>query len=290
MKLRKVIIRIGATHTFRALFVADSHIAIASKTADAECRQFESRRAGYFPMACRHLQEAVDYARRERCLLIHGGDLIDFPNKENLSYADCVNRCADVIFCPGNHEFSAWSGERVIDYVPNRRASEQLRMLGVVINDVDSRIINGVQFVTLNNSLYQVSEAQHAQVQQLLQLGLPAILICHIPFFTPRLCESNLSITRREDAFLVGLPLEISSRLRFDPTLPPAEQWRNSAVLQRAQPSTLRFVSWLRQQPQLKAIFSGHCHHFFAEPFSSTAIQYVTGPGFLGEALEIEFR
>ena len=122
-----------------------------------------------------------------------------------------------------------------------------------------------------------------------MEMGLPVVLVCHVPFFTPKLCESNLQLTRREDAFLTGLPLDISSQLRYDPALPPSEEWRNSAIQQKASAMTLKFTEWLRQQKPLKAILTGHCHHFFAEPFSSTAVQYVVGPQFYGEALEITF-
>ena len=45
-----------------------------------------------------------------------------------------------------------------------------------------------------------------------------------------------------------------------------------------------------QQQPLLKAILCGHCHHFYEERFSPTAIQYVVGAGYNGDAYEIEFR
>ena len=88
---------------------------------------------------------------------------------------------------------------------------------------------------------------------------------------------------------MTGAPLEITQTFQTDPSLPEEEQWRNRSVQQRADEPTLAFIAWLKQQPLLKAILAGHCHSFYAERFSPTAIQYTVGAGYEGAAYEIAF-
>ena len=48
-------------------------------------------------------------------------------------------------------------------------------------------------------------------------------------------------------------------------------------------------IAWLKEQPLLKAILCGHCHSFYEERFSPTAMQYTVEAGYKGGAYEIEF-
>lgn len=50
-----------------------------------------------------------------------------------------------------------------------------------------------------------------------------------------------------------------------------------------------KFIAWLKEQPLLKAILCGHMHRFFEERFSPTAMQYVVGANYLGDAQVIHF-
>ena len=88
---------------------------------------------------------------------------------------------------------------------------------------------------------------------------------------------------------MTGAPLEITQTYQTNPSLGPDEQWRNRSVQQRTDEPTAEFIAWLKQQPLLKAILCGHCHHFYEEQFSPTAVQYVVGAGYNGDAYEIEF-
>ena len=89
---------------------------------------------------------------------------------------------------------------------------------------------------------------------------------------------------------MTGAPLEITETYVDIPGLKPGLEWKNRRIQQRADEPTLRFVSWLKKQPELKAILCGHTHGFYQERFSPTAIQYTVGAGFKGSAYEIEFR
>ena len=52
---------------------------------------------------------------------------------------------------------------------------------------------------------------------------------------------------------------------------------------------TLELMAFLKEQRTLKAILCGHMHSAFSDRFSETAMQYVVGGNFKGEACEILF-
>ena len=48
-------------------------------------------------------------------------------------------------------------------------------------------------------------------------------------------------------------------------------------------------MAFLKRQKTLKAILCGHMHSAFQDRFSDSAVQYVAGGNFKGEAYEIAF-
>lgn len=119
--------------------------------------------------------------------------------------------------------------------------------------------------------------------------GLPIVMLCHVPIYTPEHCKAQLALNGGKCAYMTGAPLEITETFQCDPSLPEEEQWRNRSVQQRADKPTLEFIAWLKKQPLLKAILCGHMHTFYQEQFSPTAIQYTVAAGYNGGAYEIEF-
>ena len=118
---------------------------------------------------------------------------------------------------------------------------------------------------------------------------MPVVLMCHVPLYTPKHCQTILKGNGGVAGYMTGAPLSITQTYQQDPSRPASEQWRNRSVQQRAERSTLDFIAWLKEQPQLKAILCGHCHDFFEERFSPTAMQYTVEAGYKGGAYEIEF-
>jgi hypothetical protein len=154
---------------------------------------------------------------------------------------------------------------------------------------VASRVINGVNFVAIDDGYYNVTAEQHEAVKHEMEKGLPVVLMCHVPLYTPNHCQTILKGNGGLAGYMTGAPLSITETYQQDPSRPASEQWRNRTVQQRAEQSTLDFIAWLKEQPQLKAILCGHCHDFFEERFSPTAMQYTVEAGYKGGAYEIEF-
>ena len=91
-------------------------------------------------------------------------------------------------------------------------------------------------------------------------------------------------------AYLVGVPEELTETYEPGVTYPSGEEWRYRKVQQHSDEPTLKFVAWLKEQPLLKAILCGHMHRFFEERFSPTAMQYVVGATYLGDAQVVHFK
>ena len=152
-----------------------------------------------------------------------------------------------------------------------------------------SRVVNGVNLVSLDNVYYNVTERQHELMEQEVKRGLPIVLMCHVPFYTPKLCAYSFESAHHVAAYVCGAPLEVTETYQQDPNRPPEEAWRNRNIQQRADKPTLEFIKWLGKQKLLKGILCGHCHFFFQEPFSKTAVQYVVGATYKAEAYGVSF-
>ena len=58
---------------------------------------------------------------------------------------------------------------------------------------------------------------------------------------------------------------------------------------QKTDATTRDFIAYLKKEPLLKAILSGHLHVTVEEQFSPTARQYVVGSNFLFHGREVLF-
>lgn len=289
LNVKKIRIECGAEKPFSALQISDTHLTRVD-TRDIQRKiDLAASRASYFPLADHYLEEAITYARMRNLLLLHSGDFEDFVSEANLDNAAARFCQDDWIVCCGNHEFSKFVGEAKEDDAYKADSMEKVQ--GAYPNDLNfySRIVNGVNIVTLDDVYYNFTEEQHALMEKEMEKGLPVVMMCHVPLYTPKFCQEILKGNNGRAAYMTGAPLEITSTFEQDPSRPESEQWRNRTVQQRADKTTLDFISWLKEQKLLKGILAGHCHCFNEERFSETAMQYVVGANYNGDAQEVEF-
>lgn len=289
LNIRKRNIHIGLDAPFKMVHISDTHIALAN-SADSERKiMVGAGRSRYFPNAEHYLDEAIRYAQAGNMPIIHTGDLIDFVSEANLDFTARHFMTGDFLVSAGNHEFSQFVGEAREDEAYKQQSYAKVQ--DAFPNDLTffAREIGGVNFVAIDNVYYNVTERQHELVEKEFKRGLPVVLLCHVPFYTPKLCEHTLKSSGGKAAYVAGVPLSITETFEHNDNLPAAEQWRNRSVQQRADKPTLEFQKWLHSQKRLKAILCGHCHEFFEEPFSKTAMQYVVGANYNGDAYEFAF-
>ena len=190
----------------------------------------------------------------------------------------------------GNHDYSKYVGEAKEDEAYKQDSYEAVR--AAFPNDLRfaSRVIGGVNFVAVDDVYYNFTERQLEQMKAEMAKGLPVVMLCHVPIYTPEFCKSELEATGGNCAYLTGVPLEITETFDQGRTYPAGEEWRYRKVQQRADEPTLAFIAWLKEQKLLKAILCGHMHRFFEERFSETAVQYTVGATYLGDAQVVHFK
>ena len=289
IKVRKIAIEVGAERPFSVLHISDSHLAYADERDGESKEKLAKRRIQIFRTPEATLRAHREFAKERGLTIVHTGDMIDFVSARNLEIARAIFSEGDWIVCAGNHEYSLYVGEAKEDAA--YRAKSYDRVQAVYPNDLTfySRVVNGVNFVTLDNGYYQFSKEQFARMKREVKRGLPIVMVCHNPLYTPEMCELMLKRTKGKAAHLVGVPRKITDTYAGKPR-PKGEEWRNRSVQQRADKTTLKFCKWLKKQEELKAILTGHCHFYHKTQFSPTAEQYTVGSGYNGAGYIIDIK
>ena len=288
LKIETFEIAVGASKPFGALQVSDTHIVRVDNRDDERKMKLAAGRS-FAPFGEHYLDEAISLAKARGDLLLHTGDLIDFVSAANLDLAEAHFAGNDWFVSSGNHEFSKYVGEAREDDAYKR--DSYARVQGAYPNDLtfSSRVVNGVNFVSLDDVYYNVTEDQHAHFEKEVEKGLPIVMLCHVPLYGPKLYDYVMKATRNKCAYVTGAPLELTSTYEGGRNPPPGQEWRSRAVQQRTDKPTADFIKWLKEQKLLKAVLSGHLHHFFQERFSPTAVQYVCSATYKGEAQSLRF-
>ena len=288
--IRRITINAGATKPFSALHISDTHLTRTDERDNERKKRLAQSRQRVFPWAEHYFDAAIRYARERNLMLLHTGDLIDFVSDANLDFVAMQLGIGSWFVSAGNHEYSQYVGEAKEDAAYKAQSFDKVQRAYPNNLKVASQVINGINFVALDDVYYNVTAEQHELMRREVEKGLPIVLMCHVPFYTPKHCADVLKGNKGLAGYVTGAPLEITQTYQTNPSLGPDEQWRNRSVQQLSDKPTLEFIAWLKQQPLLKAILCGHCHHFYEEQFSPTAVQYVVGAGYNGDAYEIEFK
>ena len=288
--IRRITISAGATKPFGALHISDTHLTRVDARDNQRKKSLAASRQRVFPWAEHYFDAAIRYARERDLMLLHTGDLIDFVSEANLDFVAMQLGIGSWFVSAGNHEYSQYVGEAKEDAAYKAQSFDKVQRAYPNNLKVASQVINGINFVALDDVYYNVTAEQHELMRREVEKGLPIVLMCHVPFYTPKHCADVLKGNNGLAGYVTGAPFEITQTYQTNPSLGPDEQWRNRSVQQRSDEPTLEFIAWLKQQPLLKAILCGHCHHFYEEQFSPTAVQYVVGAGYNGDAYEIEFK
>lgn len=289
LNIKNITINVDCEKPFSALHISDTHLSYADLRDNERKIKLAAGRQRYFPFAEHYLDCSIEYAKSHGMQLIHTGDLIDFTSEANFDHASAHLMEGGALVSAGNHEFSQYVGEAKEDAA--YKAATYKKVQEVFPNDLTfySKIINGVNFVAIDNVYYNITENQHELVEKEMKKGLPVILLCHVPLYSEEILDFALELGKG-CANLVGCPESVTSKFPGNPDLPESEQWRNRSVQQKADKPTLEFVKWLRKQKMLKGILCGHWHKAYEARFSPTAMQYVAPANFEGKAYAVDFR
>ncbi len=285
---REIEIPVGAASPFCAVHVSDTHLIDVDarenerKLALAKNRQFSARGKSF-------LDQALLRARNEKAVFLHTGDFIDFVSEANLERVASSLASVDSFACVGNHEFSQYVGEAREDAAYKQQSYARVQQ--AYQNDLtfSSRIINGVNFIAFDNGYYTVTEEQVACFEREVKKGLPIVLLCHVPFYTPELYAATMRSSAGRCAYLMAVPDNLVAAYPKSKNVKPGEEWRHRSVQQMADATTHRFHTLVKGTPLVKAILCGHVHHFHESVFSPTARQCVCAATYKGESTFIRF-
>lgn len=265
-------IHVGAAKPFSVLHVSDTHLTAAYPDEGCAVRAFMDRRRKTFGGRQEEaLRDTLSWAKEHVDFVLHTGDLIDAVSKANF---DLVRKyfgeeSSPVFGCLGNHEYYlGYDKALAAGYGKDRLRSELTSTFPFDISFA-SKTVNGVNFVTLDNSFGTVTAEQATRFGREVAKGLPIVLAVHCPFMTPKIACASDKFWKTRDMKSVK----------------DVSKWRASYK----DAATADFVAWLKAQPLLKGILAGHLHVDVQDRFSPTAVEYVVAGNFLFHGQEITF-
>ncbi|MCQ6562946.1 metallophosphoesterase family protein [Paenibacillus mendelii] len=269
----------GLKRELKLLHVTDSHFAEADNrdeeriVADAErFRQVYGGRAmEYFQQAIRHSNEW-----KADCT-IFTGDIVQFPSFRNMELMEeqFGQLTSPYLYTLGNHDWL------FTHHHPNDELRSSFYPLFNCVTGGNPSYgmieLEGVKLIILDDSNYQVNDAQLQFVRDQLAEGIPTLLFFHIPLYVPTLADKTLEVWR--DPIMVNAP-------GWDPAA--RDRWG----LREADASTQQFHQMLTEgeYPNAAAIFCGHLHFPHRDAFAEGRYQYVTKAGFEGGFRKITLK
>lgn len=191
MKAEKIRIELGLEKPVNISHITDVHLCLADDR-DAHLIAHAAERTGVFyeEAGCppktpsEYFREAMEYSENNCDLCIITGDVLDFISKKNIDESREILQDKNYIFTAGNHEFCPRVG------VPDsfaRRFDVYGDIQSVFKGNMffESRVIGGVNLVTIDNSYYNYSGLQIDLLEKEIEKGLPIILFSHVPLTDP---------------------------------------------------------------------------------------------------------
>ena len=274
MELISTTVRAGLERPVRLLHVTDSHLGLADERDDERKHALARRMSG--PERERYLSEQIAYAEKNCDLLVHTGDLMDFVSCANVERAREILKNDMIFFIAGNHDYSQYVGEAWEDNAYRMNSYMQMGYgLGVPMF-FNSRVVGGLNIVGIDNSYYLFEDWHLWRLKKEAEKGLPIILAFHDPLFEQALYDYHMSFPGADCTYLVGCD---------EDHLLPYSEFR--AVQQRPDAPTLRMIDYIKTEPLIKAILTGHLHFNFESEVAPGLPQLVTGGGYEGVAREV---
>ena len=265
LKAKTISIAAGATKPFSVLHVSDTHLTAVYPHEDKWKQEMSRADTPIFGAKQEEaLAEAVAYAKRHCDFLLHTGDLIDFVSEANLDISKRLlpGGCLGAL---GNHEYShyGWLVKKAGTAGPGREETRKMLSKAYPFRiPIAAKELNGVVFVAIDDADGTVSEDQVKEFRRIAARGRPIVLCMHVPFYTPDICRAGKRWWKKGTD-------EANPELK----LPDFQR-------QRSDHATCEFIEYLKGEPLLKGILSGHLHMFTEDRFSPTAIQHVVSGNF----------
>ena len=259
-------INIGAEKPFTVLHASDTHITLADSRDGKRKTDLAEGRQNCFPEANEMFEKLIEMQNETGNLLVYTGDLIDFVSEKNLEKAKEFSRKTDCFFAAGNHEFSLYVGEAKEDAAYRNQSLDKVQAAFKNGIRFSSRIVNGINFVAVDNSYYLFEQWQLDGLKAEAEKGLPIVLCMHNPVYCAELYEFLLNREGRDrPAYLMSVPEEKMKHYTPD----RYEQQKEDAVTHEA-------YEFILNCDRIKTLLVGHVHCSFEFPLDDK-MQYGVG-------------
>ena len=271
-------VEIGLEKPFSVLHISDTHLTAAGEDEDLKKQTLCCKRTrGFGGRQEEALRDSIAWAKRHCDYVVHTGDLIDWQSEAN--FALVKKHFGGAMFGSlGNHEYSPdmWLSEPKEEPTEAFKNLTRASLAKVYPFDLalQSTVVNGVNFVTMDDVYGTFTPAQVERFAAEAKKGLPIVLCLHVPLFTPFIWQANMR-------FWTGNGKKFTSAAIPD--------FRGDALRQQEDSVTRDFIAYLKAEPLLKAILAGHLHINVQDAFSPTAREFVVGGNFLFQGEEILF-
>ena len=261
MTILKSVIELGLREPIRLLHVTDAHIELG-----------EGEQA---PKNPDHFEAAIHYARDNNLTVLQTGDISQGISDSTMRYVAQMLNKVDHISVLGNHDLCLCPDHIGLDD-PAYQQAFLAAWSPFIRRDLyfASRIVQGINFVTLDNAYYQITSEQIQRLKAEVAKGYPVILCMHIPLFD-RIKADWMLAKGRISAYMVAAPEAYLAK--YGP-----KHRKQQAPTQE----TLESVSYIHHEPGIRAIIAGHTHENFDGFMECGKRLITTGPvrdGFIRE-------
>ena len=227
-----------------------------------------------------HLDEILKKAKQADVdLIVLTGDIVNNPSKSSVNYLQEVLEKSgiDYLYTAGNHD---WHYEGMQGTANELRDTWIIKSLLPLYQGKNplyyAEDFAGINFVSIDNSTYQVNEQQLDFLNRELKKNLPTVLLCHIPVHTKSTGDRVNTCGNPDWGHDADKNFEVERRQR----------WSKSGNLS----STMQFVDVVKSAPNLIAVLAGHTHQAQVDTLQQNALQYRTNPSYSGAHRLIKFR
>lgn len=183
----------------RVVFLSDTHLWQSDEREDPY-RQYSGRMAAAYnqtqhfktgqptsPM--QGFEETLQFAVQQKAdLVILAGDILSFPSEAALDWLQARLKEAGLpyLYIAGNHD---WDYEGMPGTLAELRETWSAKRLKPLYQGADPlmsyRDVNGIRFIALDNSTYEILPQQVEFYKKHVQFNGPVVLVAHIPFYVP---------------------------------------------------------------------------------------------------------
>ena len=192
----------GAEKPFSILHISDTHLTAAYSHESEWTRKFMERRSKTFGGRQEEaLRDSLVWAKLHVDYVVHTGDMIDAQSEANF---DLVRKYfgeggTAMLGCLGNHEFYHGQGKNEENEAGKDVTRAKVAAAFPFDNALSSTVVNGVNFVTLDNVYNTVTAEQATRFEGEVKKGLPIILCMHCPIDTPRIRRAANKYWKRDN-------------------------------------------------------------------------------------------